>query len=86
MSPKDLKKLIKTMRANGITHYKTSELELSLGPEPLIKAKQLSEKEEQEIKHKLEEMTSIMQLDDENLLKRLFPDHQKYPDSEDLTQ
>lgn len=31
MTPKDIKSLIKTLRAAGVTHYKTPELELELG-------------------------------------------------------
>ena len=32
MNPKDIKKLIKMLRAEGVTHYKTADLELNLSP------------------------------------------------------
>jgi hypothetical protein len=32
MTPKEIKSLIKTLRASGISHYKTPELELTLSP------------------------------------------------------
>lgn len=85
MAPKDLKKLIKTLRAAGITHYKNGDVELTLAPPAITDPPKvvaipvdISPEEEKEIKHKVEELTSIMKLGDVELLDRLFPDHTKY--------
>ena len=85
MDPKELKKLIKTLRSLGITHYKNGNVELTLAPlevvvppKPVEKPVEISPEEEKEIKHKVEELTSIMKLGDVELLDRLFPDHTEY--------
>lgn len=83
MSPKELKSLIKTLRSLGVTSYEHEGIKLSLTPEAPVKAikeKPITEEEEKEIKHKLEELTSIMKLGDRDLIDRMFPDHQ--PDEE----
>ena len=71
----DLKDLIKTLRAAGVTHYKTADLELTLAPqEPQRRRRRVTPEEEEEIKHKTEEMSSLMKLSDQDLVDRLFPE------------
>lgn len=87
MTPKELKSLVKTMRSLGVTHFKDAAIELNLTPEAPVKAQRhqkVSTEEEKEIKHKIEAMTSIMQLDDKELLDRLFPDTMEYPDDDQV--
>ena len=85
MTPKELKKIAKTMRSLGVLHYKCGDVELNLGPtEPKpvkptaapVAEKPITPEEVKEIEHKLEEMTSVLGLGDEALLNRLFPDTQ----------
>lgn len=76
MSPKDLKDLVKLLRSQGITHYKTNEVELNLTPDVAKRTRRkrkTTTEEEQEIKHKLEELTSVMKLSDDDLVERLWP-------------
>jgi hypothetical protein len=100
MDSKELKKIAKTMKALGITHLKTAEFELTMAadtnvPAPKVETKpipvvplekSLSPEEEAKIVHKVEELKSIMQLGDMELLDRMFPDHTQYPDSDEVTQ
>lgn len=75
MSPKEIKTLIKTLRAAGITHYKTPELELKIDPIEPRRRMRTKPTDESEIKHKVEELTSLLKLSDQDLVDRLFPDH-----------
>jgi len=83
MSPKELKALIKTLRAAGVTHYKTAELEINLaiGSELEKVSKQAKGlpldapvEPPKEILHKVEELTSLLKCSDKDLVDRLFPD------------
>lgn len=76
MEIKKLKKLVKSLRALGLTYYKDAEVELELGkqPEPRQRLKHAEPKPSAEIKHKVEDLTSIMALDDNSLVDRLFPE------------
>ncbi len=86
MEPKKIKALVKLLRAQGVTHYKTPELELNLGPvvsrETKVKVKD-EESKDKEIPHKVVELTSLLKLDDVGLLDRLFPDHTDKGDAEE---
>lgn len=84
MTSKQLRSLAKTMRELGITHLKTADIELSFTSPaaeaslPKQKAsipveQPLSPEEDAEIRHKIEEVRSVMQLGDEDLVERLFP-------------
>lgn len=78
MTPKEIKALVKTLRSLGVTHYKSGDIEFTLSeaaPAKQVKEKPLTPEEEKEIKHKIEEMASIMRLGDEELVDRMFPDH-----------
>lgn len=76
MSPAEIRDLVETLRACGVTHYKDGSLELDLGtaPAPI-------EKEDKEIVHKVQELTSLLKLGDKELVDRLFPDHTNYDDT-----
>lgn len=81
MSPAEIKALVKALSASGVTHFKTPELELSFGAKP--QADPLKQDNipldapvsaEDPIKHKVEEMVSLMKLSEQDLVMRLFPD------------
>lgn len=75
MNPKEIKALIKTLRAAGITHYKTPELELTLDPIEPKRRLRAKPDESKEIEHKVEELSSLLKLSDTELVDRMFPDY-----------
>lgn len=82
MTIDETKALIEMLRANGVSSYKTKELKLTFGAEVVkVKAQpkeitpaDLTEDQKKDIEHKIEEMKSVMGLDDEDLLNRLYPE------------
>lgn len=73
MTPAEIKDLVQTLRDCGVTHYKSGDIELDLGPAPLpLEAPTIATAE---IINKVEEMTSLLKLGDKDLVDRLFPDH-----------
>lgn len=72
MTPVEIMALVETLRNCGVTHYKNGDVELELGPAPI---KQDLEPANKEIIHKVVEMTSLLKLDDNSLVDRLWPDH-----------
>lgn len=86
MTPTEIKELITILKDSGVTHYKTPELELNIVPAVAKNATAPATppvEETNEIKHKVEEMTSLMGLDDIALLNRMIPDHTDYGDDEE---
>lgn len=81
MTPSEIRALVETLRACGVTHFKEGELELNLGPAPSLP--QVSDKE---IEHKNIELTSLLKLTDTDLVDRLFPDHSKREDAEESAE
>lgn len=79
MTPKEIKRLVKTLRAAGVTHYKNDLIELDLGPLPPPAKVGPETKEETQIPHVVEELVSVMKLSDNELVDRLFPDTQEEP-------
>lgn len=80
MNLDETKALIEMLRASGITHYKTSEIELNIGSapvsvQPVIQLDALEN--EKPIPHVVQELTSLLKLSDVDLVDRLFPDTQK---------
>lgn len=84
MTPGEIKALVKTLRAAGVTHYKTPEIELSFSieapnsPPPERSSKQIVPPDapiskDDPIMHKVEQMVSVMKLEDNELIERLFP-------------
>lgn len=71
MDLKEVQDLIKALRECGVTQYKTPELSLELGPLPVVApVPEITA----EIKHKVEEMKSLMKLSDAELVDSLFPE------------
>lgn len=106
MTAKEIKSLVKALRANGVTRYKGPDIELDLAPQEVSretehknlwhKASDISQKvkisdipekagdlESTEIKHVVEEVTSLLKLSDRDLVDRLFPDHTDYGEGEE---
>lgn len=92
LTPKEIKALVKTLRAAGVLQFKTPDIELSLAPiivpelvkEPVARPIPLdtSAEEEKPIEHKVVELTSLLKLSDKDLVDRLFPDYTDYGDDE----
>lgn len=76
---KNLRDVLATLQAYGVNHFKSSDFEVSLNaqPQPHIPVKeQVSEEKPEltpEIKHVVDEFTSVMKLSDNDLVDRLFP-------------
>lgn len=82
MNANEIKELIKTLRECGVTHYKTAEIELDLGPAPVV-SDAATNAITPEIEHKIEQMKSIMNTSDAELLDMLYPDTVPAEDAED---
>lgn len=79
MTPAQLKSLIKTLKAAGVTEFQHGDLKLTLGVKPAETPKEPTPvdaptESNEPIKHKVEEMTSLLKLSDVDLVERLFPD------------
>lgn len=81
MTLDETKALIEMLRASGITHYKTADIELNLGPAPVLPvvsretiASNEAETVPGPIPHIVKELTSLLKLSDTDLVDRLFPD------------
>ncbi len=104
MNAKEIKALVKALRANGVTRYKGPDIELDLAPivsretedlkpwhNPSRYTRRISKDipeeegnlEPTEIKHVVEEVTSLLKLSDKDLVDRLFPDHTDYGEGEE---
>lgn len=87
MTPGEIKSIARTMREFGIHRIKADgfEMELGLVPAGNNKAEFFPENRttpvdapteaSDPIKHKVEEMISVMKLSDTELVDRLFPEH-----------
>ena len=74
MNSAEMKALVKQMRKLGITHYKEGEVELNIAPEvQKPKVRKPTKDEAKIIKDTTLAMKSVMALDNEALLDRLFP-------------
>lgn len=79
MTPKEIKSLIKALRDAGVTYYKTADIELNLAPVPKEEPRAITPVDapsaaEDPIKHKVEEMVSLLKLSDTELVDQLFPE------------
>lgn len=78
MTPTQLKALLKTLKASGVTNFEHGDLKISLGnihaPVKEITPIDAPATAEDPIKHKVEEMVSLLKLSDSELVDRLFPD------------
>lgn len=86
MTPKETKALIKALKDAGVIHFKSGDFEVTLAAnleqkivaEPaLITPIDAPVAEDDPIKHKVEEMVSLLKLSDHDLVDRLFPDTQQ---------
>jgi hypothetical protein len=93
IDPKNLRDVCEVLREFNVGYFKTSEIELTMSLSALAnkisapnnsqpKDPEVSPEEEKEIKHKVEELTSLMRLSDTDLVDRLFPDHTQDQDEE----
>lgn len=74
MNPKELTELVQTMKALGVVHLKTAECDIELAPKALEPPpKELTPEEEGHIKNKMGNLNSLLQLNDQDLIDRLFP-------------
>ena len=69
MTPGEIKELVETLRACGVTHYKEGNLELDLGPAPLLPEVENKENIVEEAKKYANQL-----FDNKYLLDKLFPD------------
>lgn len=79
MEPKQLKKLVKQLRAMGISYYKDQTVELELGSAPSKPTRQSTVSpteivESDKIPHVVQDLKSVMALSDTDLVDRLFPE------------
>lgn len=82
MTAKETIKLLKALKESGVTSFKSGDIEISFGfpsnahekPVAAPVSFDASAQAPEEIKHKVEEFTSLMKLSDTELLDRLFPD------------
>lgn len=97
MTFKETIKLIKAMKSAGVKSYKDGDVELSFedaSPQTMKLIDAMNDvicepltpidaptTEEDPIKHKVEEMVSLMKLNDNELVDRLFPDTQEQEES-----
>lgn len=91
MTVDETRALIEMLRSQGITHYKTGEIELALTPLP--EAPKASPVEspampgvdsQDKIPHVVQELTSLLKLSDADLVDRMFPDHTVDASDEEL--
>ena len=74
-SPDDIKNLVRVLRECGVTHYKTSEIELSLEPQPPVEVINKDKADP------LAEIRSIFNMSDTQLVEKLFPvDSERSPE------
>lgn len=87
MTPREIKALVKILRAQGVIRFKSADIELEMAsieriatraPKPPQPVKDPDPDEP--IKHKVEELTSLLKLSDADLVDSLFPDHSNAQD------
>lgn len=69
MTPAEIVTLVETLRSSGVTHFKSGDLELTLGP---VVPRETTE--DPKMIHKVQELTSLLKLSDVELMDRLFPE------------
>lgn len=83
MTLEETRQLILLLKDSGVIYYKDSDLELKLvepkmikdigAPDPPMTPLERADMPK-EIKHKIEEFTSLMKLNDSDLIDQLFPE------------
>jgi hypothetical protein len=95
MNPTEIKSIAETMRECGITHLKMHDLEMTCqpptptahsAPEAGVQSTpvppQSETKDEDIVSHKIEQLTSLMKVGDEELVDILFPDKRSPEDAD----
>lgn len=81
MTPGEFREFARTMQEFGISQMKMGDVEIMLGQAPQAQAAPVSlpldapQGQEDPIKHKVEQLSSLLKLDDHQLVDQLFPDH-----------
>lgn len=73
MKPKDIEEIVQTMKKLGVLHMKTQDLDITLAESALTLEPRVTPEEEQKARQKMEELKSLFQMSDGELLDRLFP-------------
>ena len=87
MDPQCLKEYAGVMRDIGIYRFKLQDVEFIMGTPPENFQDDYPSSEDshavdvEPIKHKVEEMSSLLKLNDQDLVDHLFPDTDKWADS-----
>lgn len=71
MTPSEIKVLVETLRACGVTHYKEGELELNLGPIP-VAVDPIEKKKNEEVLADAQKHADQF-FNDNYLIDKLFP-------------
>lgn len=66
--------LVKAMKESGVASFKHGDMEFSFTPGAATTAPLNINDAPQEVKHKIEEFTSLLKLDDKDILDRMFPE------------
>lgn len=84
IDPKNLKDVCAVLKEYGVTYFKSGDMELMLSKSdavvkpvvatPVTSASNPLVDAPEDIKHKVEELTSIMKMGDVELIDRLFPE------------
>lgn len=90
MTPGEFREIVKTMKDFGVSHVKMGDLELTMEASRAEPAKasisvpvEAPAESSDPIKHKVEQMTSLLKLSDQELVDTLFPDHTQQDNAEE---
>lgn len=81
MTPGEFKKIVQTMKSYGVSYVKMDNAEIKMTDHAHPVAHEVTPfdspvaDDADPIKHKVEQMTSLMKLSDTELVDQLFPDH-----------
>lgn len=100
MTPGEFKRFAKTMRDFGISHFKMGDVEINMGQDILKEtiadkvptsevagsnpALAATPEEDNIIKHKVEQLESLMKLSDMELVDELFPDETQEHENDEI--
>ncbi len=74
MTPELLRQYSSIMVEFGVCHFKVGDAEISIRESVNSRPSLPEENDSDPIKHKVQEMSSLLKLDDKDLVDRLFPD------------
>lgn len=73
MTADEFKLYAQTMKQYNISFFRMGQVQIVMGEKRITENQEPSELESEPMKHKLEQMTSVMKLSDEELVNKLFP-------------